>query len=494
MPEGASEPLKAFLSQCFEMDPSMRPSAEVLFEHVWLQEYLAECKTHKVRLPLVSPNFLNQAETEFTLSCSFDTSRASLSSSARVPSSRSNASEGRFLPLSVTRGLTPARRRRRTTTARRCTSPLASTFLVDSRLGTTGRVRCPFRLRSTLRRPFRWRWTTLCPGRTLSSRAPSASVSSPLRTSNPNPSTDVCFLDSCPVSGLPAARQEECSSVRGLHAHLPLNVRQGCTRDVRPRRPTHAHRSVPSLFASAYLQTTGGHWLTPRSFLFCARAAQRHSQSQQQLYSSSSAFPFPSTSTLPTDPNPSSTDLPSSSILSSSPIPWAISERFLAGLKRSRSPTPRLDGGGGGVRDPSPAGGGLKRFGFPSSSSGDRPPSRSEKERDRPGSSLSNYRPVSRQSRLSRTSRGAISRAPSSHTADEDRPASPSGQTEVMSVSQVLDLPEGLTESPSSTPGVGRTTFDVAAAGGGGVSRISTRSEGYGARSRRKESKDCVIS
>lgn len=187
MPEGASEPLKAFLSQCFEMDPSMRPSAEVLFEHVWLQEYLAECKTHKVRLPLFSPNFVNHAETDarfgFVLSCSFDTLRASLSSSARVPSSRSSASEGHSLPLSVTRVLTPARQQRRTTTVRRCTSPLASTSLVDSRLGTTGRVRCPFRLRSTLRRrPFRWRWTTLCPDRTLSSRAPSASVSSPLRT------------------------------------------------------------------------------------------------------------------------------------------------------------------------------------------------------------------------------------------------------------------------------------------------------------------------
>lgn len=196
---------------------------------------------------------------DFELFCSFDTSRASLSSSARVPSSRSSASEGLFLPLSVTRVLTPARRKRRTTTARRCTSPLASTFLVESRLGTTGRVRCPFRLRSTLRRPFRSRWTTLCPDRTLSSRAPSASVNSPLRTSSGiliQALTSAFFfrpfLVSCPVPGLPAARQEECGSVRGLHAHLPLDVRQGCTRDVRPRRPTHAHRSVPSLFVSAY--------------------------------------------------------------------------------------------------------------------------------------------------------------------------------------------------------------------------------------------------
>ncbi|CED82756.1 pkinase-domain-containing protein [Phaffia rhodozyma] len=38
IPSDCSHSLQAFLSQCFERDPIMRPSAEVLFEHAWLQE------------------------------------------------------------------------------------------------------------------------------------------------------------------------------------------------------------------------------------------------------------------------------------------------------------------------------------------------------------------------------------------------------------------------------------------------------------------------
>lgn len=40
-PEGASPELQSFLSQCFEKDPTMRPSADVLFEHDWVKPHLA---------------------------------------------------------------------------------------------------------------------------------------------------------------------------------------------------------------------------------------------------------------------------------------------------------------------------------------------------------------------------------------------------------------------------------------------------------------------
>jgi len=40
-PENASPELKSFLSQCFEKDPTMRPSADILFEHDWVKPHLA---------------------------------------------------------------------------------------------------------------------------------------------------------------------------------------------------------------------------------------------------------------------------------------------------------------------------------------------------------------------------------------------------------------------------------------------------------------------
>lgn len=38
IPEECSEPLKDFLQQCFQKDPSMRPDAELLCEHPWLKK------------------------------------------------------------------------------------------------------------------------------------------------------------------------------------------------------------------------------------------------------------------------------------------------------------------------------------------------------------------------------------------------------------------------------------------------------------------------
>jgi serine/threonine protein kinase len=39
IPERFSDPLVAFLKECFHKDPAKRPSAEELFEHEWLKNH-----------------------------------------------------------------------------------------------------------------------------------------------------------------------------------------------------------------------------------------------------------------------------------------------------------------------------------------------------------------------------------------------------------------------------------------------------------------------
>ena len=39
IPERFSDPLVAFLKECFRKDPAQRPSAEELFEHEWLKNH-----------------------------------------------------------------------------------------------------------------------------------------------------------------------------------------------------------------------------------------------------------------------------------------------------------------------------------------------------------------------------------------------------------------------------------------------------------------------
>lgn len=46
LPEGISEPLSNFLRLCFDKDPELRPSAELLCEHEWLKKHWG---AHKVR-------------------------------------------------------------------------------------------------------------------------------------------------------------------------------------------------------------------------------------------------------------------------------------------------------------------------------------------------------------------------------------------------------------------------------------------------------------
>lgn len=48
IPERFSDPLVAFLKECFHKDPAERPSAEQLFEHEWLKNHWG---LNKVREP-----------------------------------------------------------------------------------------------------------------------------------------------------------------------------------------------------------------------------------------------------------------------------------------------------------------------------------------------------------------------------------------------------------------------------------------------------------
>jgi len=44
LPSECSDALKDFFSQCFQKDPTKRPSAEELFEHPWLKDTWVELK------------------------------------------------------------------------------------------------------------------------------------------------------------------------------------------------------------------------------------------------------------------------------------------------------------------------------------------------------------------------------------------------------------------------------------------------------------------
>lgn len=55
LPEGCSNLLRDFLTQCFHKDPSKRPDAETLCEHEWLKQNWAP---HKVRLSKSSGRYI----------------------------------------------------------------------------------------------------------------------------------------------------------------------------------------------------------------------------------------------------------------------------------------------------------------------------------------------------------------------------------------------------------------------------------------------------
>jgi len=44
LPDTCSELLQDFLKQCFQKDPTARPSAEMLCEHAWLKDNWRELK------------------------------------------------------------------------------------------------------------------------------------------------------------------------------------------------------------------------------------------------------------------------------------------------------------------------------------------------------------------------------------------------------------------------------------------------------------------
>ncbi|KAF8516242.1 hypothetical protein JB92DRAFT_2273196 [Gautieria morchelliformis] len=61
IPEGLSEPLRDFLTCCFNKDPAQRPNAEMLFEHPWLK---SEWGLYKLR-PQDSIPFLRRVSADF---------------------------------------------------------------------------------------------------------------------------------------------------------------------------------------------------------------------------------------------------------------------------------------------------------------------------------------------------------------------------------------------------------------------------------------------
>jgi hypothetical protein len=218
-------------------------------------------------------------------------------------------------------------------------------------------------------------------------------------------------------------------------------------------------------------------------------AAQRHSQSQQQLYSASAAYPFPSD-----DPS-FAPAAPSSAILSTSPLTLNLSERFLQNLKRSRSPTPSVRRSGDSGES-----GGIKRFVIPNSRTSEERERQTSKH-DRPISRQSSHRPISRQSRLSRIGRSGLS--DDSDPAEVDppvRPVTPTVYAAGGSRSATLQPPVThevvvAFENPFSSPTAYQPAFDHAYGQHGGLSRISTRSgDQRSAGHRKKDSKDCVIS
>lgn len=61
IPDDCSDPLKDFLRQCFQRDPSERPSAEVLCEHDWLKKFWG---AHKELRPQDSIPFLRRVSAD----------------------------------------------------------------------------------------------------------------------------------------------------------------------------------------------------------------------------------------------------------------------------------------------------------------------------------------------------------------------------------------------------------------------------------------------
>ncbi|KAF8809477.1 hypothetical protein BYT27DRAFT_7094067 [Phlegmacium glaucopus] len=62
LPEGCSDLLQDFLAQCFDKDPTRRPSAELLCEHMWLKKNWVELKELR---PQDSIPFLRRVSTDF---------------------------------------------------------------------------------------------------------------------------------------------------------------------------------------------------------------------------------------------------------------------------------------------------------------------------------------------------------------------------------------------------------------------------------------------
>ena len=64
LPEGCSNLLRDFLTQCFHKDPAKRPDAETLCEHEWLKQNWAP---HKVRVNRSGRHILSEISTTYRI-------------------------------------------------------------------------------------------------------------------------------------------------------------------------------------------------------------------------------------------------------------------------------------------------------------------------------------------------------------------------------------------------------------------------------------------
>ncbi|KAK0541011.1 Protein kinase of the Mitotic Exit Network [Tilletia horrida] len=96
LPPNLSEPLRDFLLQCFQKEPTNRPSAEVLFEHQWLKK---NWTGHKQLRSKDSVPFLRRI--------SADMRRVDIDSIGAVPNENAMERSSSSPPETIARGVTP---------------------------------------------------------------------------------------------------------------------------------------------------------------------------------------------------------------------------------------------------------------------------------------------------------------------------------------------------------------------------------------------------
>ncbi|KAH9022698.1 hypothetical protein EDB85DRAFT_1844312, partial [Lactarius pseudohatsudake] len=101
IPERFSGPLVAFLKECFHKDPSMRPSAEQLFEHEWLKNHWG---LNKDMRPQDSIPFLRRVSADLQKNCAARHLMADLELDSPIPVYAGQQFDGDMAMLSSSPG------------------------------------------------------------------------------------------------------------------------------------------------------------------------------------------------------------------------------------------------------------------------------------------------------------------------------------------------------------------------------------------------------